>query len=417
MDALVASTPALADLDLSAPLWHHITPTALSGLLEDRGRLGFLEELQRRGLARSHCLALADALGDAVREGRLPPVIELQREFDEAARCMPQPVRRLLVDNVDPHSVDLGDLLAALGRTDEASWNAAREGDVMQADGVLSPRACAILRGAVDSDRRREADSVDGGPEHQLNLSREALQLLIGSEEAGRLWSLCSRYRARSTVAVMDGEARGEGGGQPLTSTQVAELRARASEQRAEAIALKRSGDASGAMTKLREAKAAEELAAGAVVLEGSTASTEGGRSSATTAPVDGVATAAVDGVATAAVDGVAQLREMFVRRYSISTRPWIPFHPDRYEVTCNVALSDDANHSGGRLLGVFEGQVQQIPRREGTATVHSSKLLHAVSRMDNGIRYSLIIFWDRSIPARPSRWAPQSGSAESRTV
>ena len=129
------------------------------------------------------------------------------------------------------------------------------------------------------------------------------------------------------------------------------------------------------------------------------------------------MATAAVDGVATAAVDGVAQLREMFVRRYSISTRPWIPFHPDRYEVTCNVALSDDANHSGGRLLGVFEGQVQQIPRREGTATVHSSKLLHAVSRMDNGIRYSLIIFWDRSIPARPSRWAPQSGSAESRTV
>ena len=34
----------------------------------------------------------------------------------------------------------------------------------------------------------------------------------------------------------------------------------------------------------------------------------------------------------------VAELREMFVRRYSVGTRPWIPFHPDAYELTVNVA-------------------------------------------------------------------------------
>ena len=35
---------------------------------------------------------------------------------------------------------------------------------------------------------------------------------------------------------------------------------------------------------------------------------------------------------------GECELREMFVRRYSVGTRPWIPFHPDAYELTVNVA-------------------------------------------------------------------------------
>ena len=36
------------------------------------------------------------------------------------------------------------------------------------------------------------------------------------------------------------------------------------------------------------------------------------------------------------------QPREVFVRRYSGGTRPWIPFHADRADVTVNVALTSD---------------------------------------------------------------------------
>ena len=94
----------------------------------------------------------------------------------------------------------------------------------------------------------------------------------------------------------------------------------------------------------------------------------------------------------------------MFVRRYSTTTRPWIPFHCDSAAVTVNVALSGDGGMEGGRLLAVYAGAVREVGggdgRREGEATVHASSLLHAVTRMTEGgggdrYRYSLIAFFD----------------------
>ena len=77
------------------------------------------------------------------------------------------------------------------------------------------------------------------------------------------------------------------------------------------------------------------------------------------------------------------------------------------FEVTVNVALSDDASHEGGRLLGVFGGAVQPLLRAEGDATVHSCRLLHAVSAMTGGTRYALILFFDRRARAgRRTRWS-----------
>ena len=97
----------------------------------------------------------------------------------------------------------------------------------------------------------------------------------------------------------------------------------------------------------------------------------------------------------------------MISSRYSAETRPWIAFHPDAYEVTVNVALSDDASHEGGRLLGVFGGAVLPLLRAEGDATVHSCRLLHAVSAMTGGTRYALILFFDRRARAgRRTRWS-----------
>ena len=90
---------------------------------------------------------------------------------------------------------------------------------------------------------------------------------------------------------------------------------------------------------------------------------------------------------------GIGKPREIFVRRYTGGTRPWNPFHHDAAAVTINVALGDDAAFAGGRLLAVRRSRVEAIERGEGEATVHDSRLLHAVSRITGGVRYSLIMF------------------------
>eukprot|EP00966_Prymnesium_polylepis_P158154 3655517-Prymnesium_polylepis.2 len=91
--------------------------------------------------------------------------------------------------------------------------------------------------------------------------------------------------------------------------------------------------------------------------------------------------------------------RTCFARRYSPDThhdeQPFTSFHFDAARVTINVAISGDDAVDGGRLLGVFDNAVQTITRSEGEATVHSSSLLHGVSMMRGGVRYSLIMFFD----------------------
>ena len=94
-------------------------------------------------------------------------------------------------------------------------------------------------------------------------------------------------------------------------------------------------------------------------------------------------------------VDACLVVREAFARRYSLDTRPWIPFHCDRASVTVNVALNGESEHTGGRLLVLCGDQVRWLAsREEGEATVHGGSLLHAVSRMEEGVRYSLIVFY-----------------------
>ena len=96
---------------------------------------------------------------------------------------------------------------------------------------------------------------------------------------------------------------------------------------------------------------------------------------------------------------GAAQqyrLFDCFVRRYSSASSDQLltSFHADSAVLTVNVALTSDAATEGGRLLGVYDGAVHEITRGEGDATVHSSALLHGVTRMRNGTRYSMILFF-----------------------
>ena len=85
---------------------------------------------------------------------------------------------------------------------------------------------------------------------------------------------------------------------------------------------------------------------------------------------------------------------DLFIRRYTRDTRPWIAFHHDVSNVTINVALSDDMGHEGGRLHVILDGRHTTIGRTEGEATAHTDDVMHAVSAMRSGVRYSLIMFF-----------------------
>ena len=356
---------------------------ALGRLLSRQGRSRFLDALKMHGLSFQERSTLVHELSQAIQAGDLQIDEALDPQFALAAASMHPVLRGLLVDNAPPSSISPEVLIDALGRTTTPGGTAmcdATNGNVMNVSNVLSARACALLRSAVDSDRRLDSDSVDGSPEHQLNLSRSALELLLGEQEACRLWTLPLEYRGRSAIALAPAPA----------STPASELRERSTALRERARHLRKVGDTEGALESLRSARALAAEANDADLIAPPTADD------------------ADEGPCWAS--STLKLQEMFVRRYSPGTRPWIPFHPDRYEITVNVALSADVDHSGGRLLGVFGGAVQELLRSEGEATVHSSSLLHAVTRMTGGTRYSLILFFDRKPrhPGESNRWTQE---------
>ena len=213
--------------------------------------------------------------------------------FDEAAARMPLPLRRLLVDNAPPASIDASSLAASLPflplSLPMGSWT-----DILRKDGLLDAAGCAALRAAVDERGLETAgDTVDGAADHQLNLSTDELSQLLGP--------------ARVEAILAAGR----------------ELDVR------------------------RGGKGVREL----------------------------------------------PIVEAFVRRYTPESRPWHPFHQDRAAITVNVALSDDSAHGGGRLVGIFADGAAAFERREGTATVHLSRIVHGVTCMTRGVRHALIVF------------------------
>ena len=247
-----------------------------------------------------------------------PSSLPIPPSFVPLANAMPPLSQQLLLLNSLPAAVDPRALLAELKLPSHilaaAERGLADSSSVMAAKAVLSPSQCRALREAVDADCQRKSDSVDGGPDHQLKLSRSQLASLVGSPAVEALWSLPSSFSPSLAAAV------------------------------------------------------------------------------------------AADGQETRA----------FVRRYSPSTRPWNPFHVDSSAVTCNVALTSDEVFEGGALLALSGGEVREVRRGEGDVTVHSSSLLHGVSRTTSGARYSLILFVGDAA-CRPPALAFGTGGAPSR--
>ena len=259
--------------------------------------------------------------------------------FAAQAEAMAPSVRALLVDNLPPESVSCDDLLSALGLQAayaehthkdlrsltllrlarglpaEPPRTNARLEDILHFPRALSPAACAALRGLFDHHTNLNApDSVDGAPDHQIDLAdTSALAAVIGEEETQSLLHLVERFERQE---------------------------------------LQRRGN---------------------------------------------IASSAEDGVHSS----MRSPSEIFVRRYSARTRPWLNFHCDRARCTINVALSQHTHRlRGGQLLAIVDGGITAIDRSEGDATVHSSRLCHAVSRMlpssggADDERFSLILFF-----------------------
>ena len=248
---------------------------------------------------------IASALGQDVSE-----------EFQAQAQRMPALSRKLLIFGQACDSVDPTDLFHELALPEEVEEEArhglASSASVLRRRAVLSHDACSTLRSAVDSEWQEKVDTVDGAPDHQLNLSREQLEKLIGADA---ITSLMSAGKDFATSASAGGAAGGSG-----------------------------------------------------------------------TSPLH--------------LDNATKI---FVRRYERSQRPWNPFHTDTSALTINVALNDDSSFVGGKLLCAFDRRIQRVDRVAGEATVHASTLLHGVSRLQSGVRYSLIIFMGERhlLPAR----------------
>ena len=140
--------------------------------------------------------------------------------FAPLARAMPPLSRSLLLHAAPLESVAPAALLdelhlapsqraaAEVGGCRRGANDSHDRGDGNDDDAVLSvsrvlpPDACARLRAAVEVDRRKGADSVDGGPDEQLNLSRARLAELVGDEAAmRRLWRLPARFARRTCEA------------------------------------------------------------------------------------------------------------------------------------------------------------------------------------------------------------------------
>jgi hypothetical protein len=94
---------------------------------------------------------------------------------------------------------------------------------------------------------------------------------------------------------------------------------------------------------------------------------------------------------------------DIFLRMYSPQTRPYIAFHSDTCSYTVNIALNDDSSFDGGELLAMTGWALKAPPRGMGTAILHAGNVVHGVTKIERGTRYSLILFFHRRKADNPA--------------
>lgn len=89
-----------------------------------------------------------------------------------------------------------------------------------------------------------------------------------------------------------------------------------------------------------------------------------------------------------------SQERVRIALRRTQETQGWIDFHCDGAYATrtVQVCLNSDSDYEGGRLLFFAQGKCHVPKREEGFVSIHKRDILHAVTRLISGVRYSLFI-------------------------
>ena len=132
-------------------------------------------------------------------------ILQVPAPFQAQAARMPPLVRSLLVDGGDTDLVGVRPmaLFAELLLSEEAFRDAERGATQMLSEAVLQRREvlgaaeCQRLRGAVDAGQTTNRDTVDGAPDHQLNLNGSAFAAVVGAEAAGRVDRVARDFAVR----------------------------------------------------------------------------------------------------------------------------------------------------------------------------------------------------------------------------
>jgi hypothetical protein len=77
------------------------------------------------------------------------------------------------------------------------------------------------------------------------------------------------------------------------------------------------------------------------------------------------------------------------------------------------VALNNEGSFEGGALLALNGSGLKAPSRGMGTALLHAGNLVHGVTKIERGTRYSLILFFHRKTEVpQPARAQPLPGAA-----
>ena len=71
-----------------------------------------------------------------------------------------------------------------------------------------------------------------------------------------------------------------------------------------------------------------------------------------------------------------------------------IDFHKDYSTKTLKIPLNKDSDYKGGDLIYLTNGKINKPEQKIGSMTIHTNDIIHGVSPIISGIRYSLFVLY-----------------------
>lgn len=59
---------------------------------------------------------------------------------------------------------------------------------------------------------------------------------------------------------------------------------------------------------------------------------------------------------------------------------------------TLQLALNNDSDYEGGRLMYATQAKLHVPARNKGTVTIHDNTIAHGVTKLESGVRYGLFL-------------------------